>query len=674
MPPEKAVIKTTCPRDCYDACGITALVRDGAVRKVLGDRDHHVSRGALCSKCAVAYNGAFLDHEKRLQTPLRRAGRKGTATFEPVTWETALSDIAHRLKTILAERPSQSIFHTHYTGTVSMLAGWFPLRFFNRLGATEVDPDTVCNKAGHVVLADMFGTSLAGFDPEDLAATRCLLIWGANPSHSAPHMHADWIKSQSAKVIVIDPIAHKTARSADLHLQLRPGSDAALAFGLLYVLTHQGSIDEAFIRNHVEGFDAVRADIAAATPARTEDITGVPQRLIEEAALAFAAGPSMLWLGQGLQRQPLGGNAFRSAVLLNIATGNIGKSGAGFCYMNGPETRGVDMGFLAAPELRADGGASISHVRLAETLLDRERAAALFTWNNNIVASSPAQGLLKQALAREDLFTVVTDLFMTDTAAFADYVLPAASFLEFDDLIFPYFHHTVSAQVKAAAPLGQALPNQEIFRRLARSMGYEDSPLYESDAALIARLLGQTSFAGSFDDLKTVGTARLFATPRTQFADLKFATPTGKIEVTSARLAGLGHPLAPTPSADTMRQPGRLRVLSPASSWLMNSSYGNDDTVRARMGRQKAFLHAADMQRAGVTSGDVIVLKNETGALEVEAQESADVPPGVALVHKGTWPGLDPARANVNVLNGGLMTDIGESSAVHGVLAEVARS
>src|SRR5260221_6930622 len=346
---DHSTIKTTCPRDCYDACGISVLVRDGEIRKVLGDRDHHVSRGALCGKCALGYNRAFIDKEQRLTTPLRRIGPKGVGKFEAVSWEDALEDIAARLKGIVAQHPPTTILHTHYTGTVAMLAGWFPIRFFNQLGATEVDPDTVCNKAGHVVLADMFGTSLSGFDPEQLPNAKCLMIWGANPSHSAPHMHRYWVKSSNTPIIAIDPIAHETARQADIHLQLNPGTDAALAFGLLHVIRGLGRIDKAFIDRHVLGFDRLETDIEAATPEVTQARTGVPTDKIIAAARLFSEGPSLLWLSQGMQRQPRGGNAFRAAVLLSIATGYLGQPGAGFCYMNGPETRGVDYSFLLAP-------------------------------------------------------------------------------------------------------------------------------------------------------------------------------------------------------------------------------------------------------------------------------------------------------------------------------------
>ncbi|MBZ0261856.1 MAG: molybdopterin-dependent oxidoreductase [Hyphomicrobiales bacterium] len=659
------LIKTTCPRDCYDACGMSVRVRDGVIQNVMGDRDHHVSLGKLCGKCAIAYNGVFRDAKARLSAPLRRTGKKGAGQFEPVSWDAALADIAARLKKI---SDSRTVYHTHYTGTLSMIAGGFPGRFFSRLGATEVDPDTVCNKAGHVVLADMFGTSLSGFDPEQIANARCLMVWGANPSHSAPHMHKGWVKSKDAALIVVDPIATGTAKLADIHLQLRPGSDAALAFGMLHAIKKADLLDRDFIDRHVLGFDGVEAEIVAATPQRTAALTGVDAALIEKAALAFARGPSLLWLGQGGQRQPKGGNVFRALPLLNIATGQLGKPGTGFCYMNGTETRGVDAGFIAGSP-----AASVSHMDLAADLNDPKKVRALFTWNNNIVASSPGTKAIRKGLAREDLFTVVTDIFMTDTAVYADYVLPAASFLEFDDIIFPYFHDTVSAQAKAAEPFGQSLPNQEIFRRLAKAMGFNEPELFESDASMIGRLLAQTSFDGDFGDLKKQGTARLFPVPRVQFEGLAFATPSGRIEVRSDRLVEQGLPPVPVAHADEVPEEGRLRLLTPAGEWLMNSSYCNDPKIAAQLGPAKVHLNAKDVARRNLAQGEVVRLSTKAGAIELTVNISADVPEGVALAHKSRWPSLSKGESNINILNPGLRTDIADSTAVHGLEVELVK-
>ena len=345
MPETDTLIKTTCPRDCYDACGMSVRVRGGVIQNVMGDRGHHVAQGKLCGKCAIAYNGVFRDAEKRLSVPLRRVGKKGEGVFEPVSWDAALADIAARLKKISDPR---TIYHTHYTGTLSMIAGGFPGRFFNRLGATEVDPDTVCNKAGHVVLADMFGTSLSGFDPEQIGQRPLPDGLGRQP-FAQRAAHALRLGEIHGRGSSLSSIPSPPARRSwpTFTCNCGPGSDAALAFGMLHVIKKAGLFDHAFIEKHVLGFDGVEAEIDAATPERTAALTGVDAALIEKAALVFAQGPSLLWLGQGVQRQPKGGNVFRALPLLNIATGQLGKPGAGFCYMNGAETRGVDAGFIA---------------------------------------------------------------------------------------------------------------------------------------------------------------------------------------------------------------------------------------------------------------------------------------------------------------------------------------
>ncbi|MGE0238320.1 MAG: molybdopterin-dependent oxidoreductase [Parvibaculaceae bacterium] len=673
---ERDTIKTTCPRDCYDACGITVTRKDGVIANVLGDRDHAVSRGALCGKCAIAYNGAWRDQSLRLKQPLKRIGAKGKGEFAPISWEEALGIIAGKLHGLIDRGLQRSILHTHYTGTVALLGGAFPNRFFNRIGATEVDPDTVCNKAGHAALELVFGTSVEGFDPRSARDARCIIVWGANPSHSAPHQDKYWLKEArqaGSKIVVVDPVAHATATAADIHLKLRPGSDAALAFGLLHVLTQRKLVDEAFLARHVTGAEELMPAIAAMTPARASELCGVSEALIEAAAIAYGEGPSLLWLGQGVQRQPTGGNIFRALSALVAFTGNIGRTGAGFYYLNGSAMRGVDMAMVTEPALARDGTGTVSHMDLAPVLEDRGRAQAFFNWNNNPAASSPEQGRLRRALAREDLFHVAIDLFHTDTTAYADIVLPAASFLECDDLVFSYFDLTVSAQVQAAEPPGEALPNSEIFRRLARAMGFNDAALYEPDHALIARLLAATPYRGGFADLAKVGTAELYAEPRIPFADLTFATPSGRIELASSRAEAQGLPRVPIPHADPPPAKGRLRILSPAGEWLMNSSYGNDKVIHRRLGPATVMLHPDDARDAGLVEGDPVLLANETGRLPLAVALSPVTQRGVGIVHKGRWPGASPGAANINALVSGRKSDMAESTAVHGTEVELLR-
>jgi anaerobic selenocysteine-containing dehydrogenase len=669
-----SIVHTTCPRDCYDSCGVEVQLQDGAISKVTGVATHPVNRGTLCGKCTHAYNGTWIDPKARLTRPLRRVGSKGEGEFEPVSWETALTEIAGRLKVILAESGASTILQTHYTGTCSLLAGSFPLRFFNRLGATEIDPDTVCNKAGHVALTLTYGDSTHGFDPRTAREARCIVIWGMNPSACAPHVNQYWFRESGARLIVIDPVRTDTAAHADLHLQLRPGSDAALAFAILNVLARDGRIDHGFIDRHTIGWKEIESHIAGATPAWAEGVTGLRAADIESAATLYADGPSLLWLGQGLQRQRLGGNIMRAASLLPIATGNIGKPGTGFLYLNGAEQRGIDSSYLTAPQLAREPCGSISHMHLAATLEDPAASRALFTWNNNIAASSPEQRRLRAALEREDLLHVAIDLFQTDTVDFADYVLPASSFLEFSDVVIPYFNYAVSAQTAAIAPIGESLPNQEIFRRLAAAMGYTEPELFEDDAQMLDTLVRQTGVAVDFPTLAARNSIPWPADCHQQFSGLHFPTPSGRIEIASDRFEAAGLSREPRPTLEPLPVDGTLRVLSPASKWLMNSSFGNEPTIGRRFEIPEASMHPADADRLQLAAGDLIEVFNDTGRLQARVRRSDEVPAGVLLLYKSSWPKLSAYRTNVNALFGGIITDTAESSGVHSVTARVRRA
>jgi anaerobic selenocysteine-containing dehydrogenase len=667
---DATTIRTTCPRDCYDACGmLVKLSADGRIN-VVGDPEHSVSRGALCGKCSIGYNGVWRDASVRLTRPLKRVGPKGTGRFEPTSWNEAIGDIANRLNTIRGRDGAGAILQTHYTGTCSLIAGSFPLRFFNSIGATEVDPDTVCNKAGHAALQLMYGESSRGFDPRTIDGSRCVMIWGANPSTSAPHMHQYWLSETPVPKIVIDPIRHETAAAADIHLQLYPGTDGALAFAMLHVIWAAGRIDRAFLAARSQGWEEIEGQLAACTPAWGEATTGVPARLIEDAALLYAAGPSLLWMGQGFQRQSFGGNAMRAVGLLPAATGNLGRYGAGFLYLNGWDTRGVDAGYLTAAHLKPKSAHSISHMDLASRLESPE-TKAIVTWNNNIAVSSPEQRRLRRALARDDLLQVTLDLFQTDTANYADYVLPAASFLEFDDVVMSYFNTSISAQVKAVPPLGEALPNQEIFRRLAAAMGLTNPELFETDADMIAILLDQAKPGLTFETLAEAGTIEYPVQPVVQFEHHDYRTSSGKIELTGSTFIDAGLPRAPFASAEARPAGGELRLLSPASKWLMNSSFGNDPKILKQLGEDEAFVHPEEAQARGIASGARVRIANPTGAITLRLRVSLDVPRGVILAHKSRWT-ANGTRNNVNALNPGNKADLAESCAVHSINVSLA--
>jgi len=669
---DKTIIRTTCPRDCYDACGIAVVKRADGLVRVLGDPDHAVSRGALCGKCAIAYNGAFLDPAARLLSPLRRIGAKGEGRFAEIGWDEALAEVADRLQAILREHGPETILHGHYTGTCSLLAGGFPQRFFNRLGAGEIDPDSICNAAGHAALGYLYGSSALGFDPRSAKDAACILVWGANPSAAAPHMHKHWLKETPAKVIVIDPVRHDTAASADLHLQLYPGSDAALAFAMLRVMRDEDLIDQAYLAANAIGWDEVEPLIERVTLDWASEVTGVAASDIIAAARLYGRGPSLLWLGQGLQRQALGGNIFRAVGLLPAASGNIGKPGAGFCYLNGGGRKGIDGDDIEGPALRRNERRVVSHMDLVDCLGDHAQARGLFTWNINIAASNPQQAALHRALRREDLFHVAIDPFPTDTVDFADIVLPAATFLEFDDIVSPYFDLTLSAQVAALPPMGLALPNQEIFRRLAKAMGYAEPELHEPDAPTLDRLCRQAGVAGGFKELAAAATLTLYPEPVLQFADGAFPTASGKIELASDAAEADGHPRVPQPSIDARPPAGWYRLLSPASPWLMNSSYFQDGKIQAKIGPEDLVIHPRDATRLGINAGHEITVTSTADSLTMRAVIDDRIPAGVVLAAKSRWPKLSPEHRNVNALNPGLRADMADSTAVHSVLVQIA--
>ena len=666
---EREIVRTSCPRDCYDGCGVVAVKRGGRIARVLGDPDHPVSRGALCGKCAIAYNGVWLDPDARLLHPMRRTGPKGSGRFERISWDEALTTVADRLKAIVAERGPASILHTHYTGTCSAIANAFPGRFFARLGAAEAIPDTICNNAGHAALDYTFGDSRAGFDPRTAKDSACILVWGANPGHSAPHAHKHWLKESPAKIVVVDPVRHDTARAADLHLHLAPGGDAALA---LRDVPRRPPRRTAGPRLHPRSRAGLRrggGEIAAATPEWTAGRTGLSVAGIEEAARAYAAGPSLLWLGQGLQRQPAGGNVFRACAMLPALTGNIGKPGAGFYYLN--DGAGIVARKGAAPVRAEEGGGGatgprISQMDAPEALNDPGRFRAYVAWNCNPVASNPDQARMRSGLAREDLFTVVVDCFPTDTADYADVLLPAASFLEFDDLNLSYFHLTVAAQAKCAEPMGESLPNQEIFRRLSRAMGYEEAHLHRDDASMLDEALADMGLGLTFDELREKGWVWGSDEPLILWSEGVFPTPSGKIEIACARAEADGHPRVPRPVVDPPPRDGRLRLLSPAGKWLMNSSYGNDPRIRELMGEPTVAIHPDDADRLDVADGRRVMLANEAGELAMTAVVSDVVAPGALLADKSRWPREEGGR-NVNLLHVPRKTDMGESTSVHGV-------
>jgi anaerobic selenocysteine-containing dehydrogenase len=641
----------------------------------MGDPEHPVSRGSLCRKCSSGYNGVWQDESSRLLYPLRRVGRKGEGRFERISWEEAIDAVAGRLLALCESPGPESIVYSHYSGTLSLLASTHPERFYNRLGATEVAGGTICNDSGHAAWKLLFGESYVGFDPRTARDSRCILVWGANPSHSAPHVDEHWLADSPARVVVVDPLRTRTAARADLHLQPRPGSDAALAFGLLHVLHRSGRFDDGFIDAHTLGADELIPRLAGCTPEWCEGRTGVPAESVVRAAEMYGAGPSLLWAGQALCRQRQGGNIMRAVGLLPALTGQIGRPGTGFYFLNHTAgIAGLDFDAYAGTALRRGPASPISFLDLADRLADPTACRAFLCSSSNPAASAPRQGPLREALSREDLFTVAVDCFPTDTTDFADVILPAASFLEFDDLTFGYFHLIVGVQSRVRAPMGESLPNQEIFRRLGRAMHFEEEDFRSADEDLLEDALRRIGTGFGFEELRRRGFWAVGDEPIQFWADGRFPTPSGRIEIASSTAEEQGLPRLPQPTVDALPRGSRLRLLTPASDHRLNTSFGNDAKSRKRAGEARVILHPEDASRLGLAAGDRARLTNEAGAIDLAVRVEPLAPPGVAVCYKGRWPKTESDRCNVNVVNPGERADMAESSAVHSVEVEIRRA
>ena len=448
--------RTVCPRDCYDSCALTFAPASTGY-SVGGATDEAINKGDICGKCGHVYNAFGERDRSRILTPLINVGSKGRPRYQPATWDDAFDRIAERITPLIERERGHEILHSHYDGTRGLLAGKFPLRFFGAIGATGVIPGSVCHTAGLRAFDYVFGSGLDGVDPRDFASAELIVLWGINPSNSSPHAWRHWISGlPDAMVVRVDPLDRGERPRPHKHLRPRVGTDAVLAFGVMRALSDAGLVDHAFLERYTSGFEALQAPIQAHSVAWCAEQCGVAQADIHDFARALATKRTVIWLGMGLQRQSGGGNIFRAVAMLPVLTGNLFVRGTGIVYLNGARQRGLNSDLVSG-----DGGKtpSIPHAQLADRLSDRSQTSALFTWNNNIAVSNPDLARLHAALRREDLFTVCLEVRLTKTCAYADVILPAADFIEYDDLVYSYFFNTVGAQRKLREPLGRALPN-----------------------------------------------------------------------------------------------------------------------------------------------------------------------------------------------------------------------
>ncbi len=667
----------TCNHDCPDACGWLVTVRGGEAVALRGDPGHPFSRGALCAK--VSHYLDRVHHPDRVLHPLRRVGPKGEGRFVRATWDEALADIAARWQAIIAESGPEALLPYSLSGNQGLLASAsLDLRLFGSMGASRCRR-SICGDVAAAGVAATQGRPV-GFDPEDLVHSRYIVLWGTNTLVTNAHL---WpviaeARRRGARLVVVDPVRTRTAEQADWHLPIRPGGDAALAMAMMHVIVRDGLVDRDYVDRHAEGFDALAARLAETSPQAMAARTGLPPEDVERLAREFATTrPAALRVLIGPEHQRHGAMAFRTLACLPVLTGAWRDRGGGLCRSTGAmQYAALAHERLAMPEVHRPAR-ELNMRDLGRDLLDAALAPpvrALMIWNTNPAAVVPGQGAIRRGLAREDLFTVVHDLLVTDTARYADWVLPATSQLEHLDLVPAWGHLHLALNRPATAPRGEAVSNTELFRRLARALGRTAPWLFEDDEALVRTALGSGHpwLAGvTFERLAEEGHVRL-ATPEgwRPFAEGGFPTPSGKAQLLAPALAELG--VDPLPVATAPARGEGLQLLTPKSLFHLNASYADVAHHREKAGPCTITLCEADARRRGLADGQRVRVFNGGGALTAICRVSDAVRPGVALMPFGGTVDAAGARVGANLLTPTDPTDWGEGSAMYDAFVEVA--
>jgi anaerobic selenocysteine-containing dehydrogenase len=680
---EETKVLGACPHDCPDTCSMVVTVKDGIAIKVQGNADHPATNGALCTKVSRYTERTY--HPDRLLQPLRRVGPKGSGQFEPVGWDEALQDIASRLQTI-AQRDPQAILPYSYAGTMGRVQGEsIAARFFNQLGASRLDR-TICASAGGEALNQTLGGKV-GMRVEFFAESQLILIWGSNSIASNVHFwrHVQTAKRNGAKIICIDPRRSETAEKCHEHLALLPGTDAALALGLMQQLITHNWLDHDYIAQHTLGWDALRARALEWTPERTAAVCGLTVAQVTSLARDYGetchrGEAAAIRMNYGLQRAHGGGNAVRAIACLPALTG-AWRQRAGGVLLSSSGYVPVQQAALERPDLLA--GRTVRTINMSTIGDDLLRPAspefgpaveAVIVYNSNPVAVAPESTKVVRGFAREDLFTVVLEHFMTDTADYADYVLPATTQLEHWDVHSSYGHTDVLLNRPSIAPRGEARSNAHIFRDLARHMGMAGDAFTEDDAALCRTAFGD---AVSFDLLLQQGYAPL-PVPEAPFADGRFPTPSGKCEFFSARLAAMGQDGLPDylpnyePSGADPRYP--LAMISPPARNFLNSTFVNVTSLRSIEGEPLVEIHATDAASRSIADGDVVKVFNARGTHTCVAKVSERARPGVVNGLGIWWRKLGRDGTNVNELTSQRLTDMGRAPTFYDCAVEVAKA
>lgn len=691
VPSPATIVRGACPHDCPDTCAWQVTVTDGIATKLVGDPNHPFTRGGLCAKV-----NHYLDRvysPDRVLHPLKRIGPKGDGRFAEVSWGEALADIGSRLQQVIAEDGPTAILPFSWMGTQGLL-NWCGMdrRFFARLGATRLVRN-VCGPTGGRGIDATIGAK-TGMLPQDVVHSRFIIIWGTNTIVTNLHL---WpfireAKANGATVVVIDPVRTRTAQAADWHVQPRPGTDTALAMGMMQVIVEEALLDTDYVTRHTLGFEKLRERLADYTPGRVAEITGLAEEEVIRLARAYATSqPSAIRVLVGMEHRANGAMAFRTIACLPALVGAWRHRGGGLLYMtDDPQFAAMNSNAVSMFQLEDESIRSINFVQLGQGLTDPAMAPpirALIVYNSNPAATVPNQRLVLEGLRRDDLFTVVHEQFLTDTTLFADYVLPATTQVEQLDLMWSWGHTILALNRPAIAPMGEAVSNTEFFRRLATRLGLDEPYLHTSDEEMVRAALDSDHpyLEGiTYDRLWEEGWAPLnLPDDWRPFADGGFGTPSGKCEFWSESLAAAGlDPLPGYVPAD--ESPGGKRGLSgryplslvaaKGALHFLNSSFANLPHHLKAESEPWIDLNTIDADGRGIAHGDMVRAFNDRGEVTVRARVGTVVPAGTVSVPSGWWASLSPGGTSVNALTADGISDMGQGGDFHDTLVQVAAS
>ncbi|MBC7415387.1 MAG: molybdopterin oxidoreductase family protein [Herminiimonas sp.] len=689
-----SIVRAVCPHDCPDTCAMLVTVEDGVATQVRGDPDHPTTAGVLCTKVARYTERTY--HPDRLLHPMKRIGPKGSGQFVRIGWDEAIDTIATRLGAIAARDP-EAILPYSYAGTMGLVQGEsMSARFFHKLGASLLDR-TICASAGGAGYTYTIGNRI-GTDVEQFQNARLILIWGGNPIASNLHF---WTRAQEAKrrgatLIAIDPYRSLTAEKCHQHIALLPGTDAALALGMMHVLIAEDLLDHDYIARHTLGFEELKQRVVEWPPERVAETCGITTAEVTQLARLYGAtarrGEAVaIRTNYGLQRVRGGGMAVRNICCLPALVG-AWRHAAGGIQLSSSDSFPKDRLAVQRTDLLPAGRVprTINMSTIGDDLLRPASPAfgpqieAVVVYNSNPVAVAPESGKVMQGFARDDLFTVVLEHFRTDTADYADFVLPATTQLEHIDVHGAYGHLYMMANNAAIAPLGEAKPNTEIFRLLAARMGFDDPCFADSDDAIAAVAFDNKHVhAVHFDweSLKRSGWQKL-AVPEAPFAEGGFATPSGKCEFLCARMAADGFDPLPTylppyesaASNPVLASRYPLAMISPPARNFLNSTFVNIESLRETEGEPHLDMHPDDAAQRAIVAGDMVSIFNDRGTFTARVRITDKARRGLVVGLSIWWKKLATDGKNANELTSQRLTDMGGGPTFYDVLVEVAKA